>query len=118
MNSTFLVTKDGDKHAESDFWNQFAEADTIGSLIRPDAALTARMARHMETQDDGGDLLKADAIEWAHRVIRQAQYLSSRYSVVVANPPYMGSGSMSSVLAEFAAVEYRPVQGRSIRHVH
>jgi hypothetical protein len=34
----FLVTKDGDRHAEEAFWNQFAEADTVGSLIEPDAA--------------------------------------------------------------------------------
>ena len=32
----FLVTKDGDRHAEEAFWNQFAEADTFGSLIQPD----------------------------------------------------------------------------------
>src|SRR3546814_1518672 len=28
----YLVTKDGDGHAEQIFWNQFAEADTFGSL--------------------------------------------------------------------------------------
>lgn len=32
----YLVTKDGDRHAEEAFWNQFAEADTFGSLIKPD----------------------------------------------------------------------------------
>ncbi|KRF29458.1 BREX-1 system adenine-specific DNA-methyltransferase PglX [Phycicoccus sp. Soil802] len=39
--------------------------------------------------------------------MRQAEYLAPRYSVVVANPPYMGSGSMSPALAEFALGEYR-----------
>ena len=35
----YLVTKDGDRYAEEAFWNQFAEADTLGSLITPDAGL-------------------------------------------------------------------------------
>ena len=32
----YLVTKDGDRHAEEAFWNQFEEADTFGSLIQSD----------------------------------------------------------------------------------
>ncbi|WP_235545356.1 BREX-1 system adenine-specific DNA-methyltransferase PglX, partial [Phycicoccus sp. Soil802] len=86
----FLVTKGGDRHAEEAFWNQFAEADTLGALIRPDTDLTPRLARHLKTLDDGGDMLRADTIEWARRAMRQAEYLAPRYSVVVANPPYMG----------------------------
>ena len=57
--------QDGDRHAEEAFWNQFAEADTFGSLIEPDPTLTARLGSHLETLDDDGDMLKADAIEWA-----------------------------------------------------
>ncbi|MHA7126976.1 BREX-1 system adenine-specific DNA-methyltransferase PglX [Janibacter indicus] len=103
---SYLVTSDGDRHAEEAFWNQFAEADTLGSLIQPDPALTSRLARHLETLDDGGDLYKADAIEWAGTAIRQAEILSARYSVVVANPPYMGGSNMSPQLASFARAEY------------
>lgn len=94
----FLVTKDGDRYAEEAYWNQFAEADTFGSLITPDQALTVRLARHLETIDDDGDMLKADTIGWAGQAIRQAEYLSPRYSVVVANPPYMDARNMSSAL--------------------
>lgn len=102
----FLVTKGGDKHAEEAFWNQFAEADTLGSLIQPDAELTARLARHLETLDDRGDMLRADMIGWAQRLLEQASYLTPRYSVVVANPPYMGGFSMGSRLSEFAKSEF------------
>lgn len=101
-----LVTKEGDRHAEEAFWNQFAEADTLGSLIQPDADLTRRLGRHLEALDDAGDMLRADVIEWAGRVLRQAEYLSPRYSVVVANPPYMGGKNMGSRLAEFAKRSY------------
>lgn len=102
----YLVTKDGDRHAEEEFWNQFAEADTIGSLIKPEQALLARLARHLETLDDGGDIYKADAIEWASRVVEQAEYLVPRYAVVLANPPYMGAKNLSSTVAEFAKSSY------------
>ncbi|MDQ0030890.1 BREX-1 system adenine-specific DNA-methyltransferase PglX [Arthrobacter bambusae] len=98
----FLMTRGGDRHEENAFWNQFSEASTFGSLIQPDPDVTARLARHLETVDDGGDMLKADAIEWAHRVVAQANYLAARYAVVVANPPYMGSNSMSDPLVRFA----------------
>ena len=103
---SYLVTRDGDRHAEEAFWNQFAEADTFGSLIQPDAALTVRLAKHLATLDDEGDLLRADTLDWAQRVITQATYLTGDYAVVVANPPYMGSASMGDGLVDFAAVNY------------
>ena len=103
----FLVTKGGDKYAEVAFWNQFAQADTLGSLIRPDPDLAIRLARHLETLDDGGDLLRADTLDWAQQVIRQAEFLSPRYTVVVANPPYMGIKSMNGLLSEFAKSQFK-----------
>jgi hypothetical protein len=102
----FLITRDGDKPAEQEFWNQFAEADTVGSLIRPDAALTVRLAQHLATLDDGGDLLTADVLEGAHGVLDQGRYLARRYAVVVANPPYMGSGNMGQNLTTFVRLRY------------
>ncbi len=103
---SYLVTRDGDRHAEEAFWNQFAEADTFGSLIQPDAALTVRLAKHLATLDDGGDLLRADALDWAQRVITQATYLTRDYAVAVANPPYMGSKQMNSLLSQFMKDEF------------
>ena len=101
-----LITRGGDKPAEAGFWNQFAEADTVGSLIRPDAALTVRLTRHLATLDDGGDLLTSDVFEWARDVLDQGRYLARRYAVVVANPPYMGSGNMGQGLTAFVKSNY------------
>ncbi|MGO2747949.1 MULTISPECIES: BREX-1 system adenine-specific DNA-methyltransferase PglX [Microbacterium] len=103
---SYLVTKDGDQQAEEAFWNQFADADTFGSLIQPDRGLTARLAHHVATLDDEGDILRADALDWAQQVIRQAEILLPGYSVVVANPPYMGAGNMGPRLADFAKSAY------------
>ncbi|WP_036920964.1 BREX-1 system adenine-specific DNA-methyltransferase PglX, partial [Propionicicella superfundia] len=103
---SYLVTKDGDRHAEEAFWNQFVNADTFGSLIQPDPALTARLADHLATLDADGDILRADALDWAQRVIDQATYLTGGYAVVVANPPYMGSKQMNALLSQFMKDEY------------
>ena len=103
---SFLVTTDGDRFAEEAFWNQFAEADTFGSLIQPDPDLTTRLRHHLEALDDGGDLLRAEALDWARQAVGQAEFLTQRYNVVVANPPYMGSGSMGARLADFARTSY------------
>ncbi len=102
----FLLTRGGDKHAEAEFWNQFKDADTFGSLIQPDPELTVLLKRHIAQLDDRGDILLADVLDWAGRVIEQAEYLAPRYAVVVANPPYMGSGNMDDKLAELAKAKY------------
>ena len=103
----FLVTRGGDKQAEAAFWNQFEHADTFGSLISPDLDLTVRMKQHITQLDDGGDILLADVLDWAERVVEQSEYLTSRYAVVVANPPYMGIKSMDGLLSEFAKLEFK-----------
>lgn len=102
----FLATRGGDKQAEDAFWNQFENADTFGSLIRPDRSLVATLRAHMSTLDVGGDLLALDVREWAGRALTQAEYLSRAYSVVVTNPPYMGNGNMDAQLSEFAKEHY------------
>ena len=102
----FLLTTTGDRHAEIAFWNQFEHADKFGSLIQPNHELTARLGRHIAELDDGGDLLTADVIERAEQVLAQAQYLAPRYSVVVTNPPYMGSGNMSGAVSSWIKDAY------------
>ncbi|AQP50315.1 BREX-1 system adenine-specific DNA-methyltransferase PglX [Tessaracoccus flavescens] len=102
----FLLTRGGDKHAEAAFWNQFEHADMFGSLIQPDVELTARLKQHISQLDDGGDILRADTLEWAERAIEQAEYLSPRYAVVVANPPYAGLGNMNARFVEWARRAY------------
>lgn len=102
----FLLTPGGDRYEEEAFWNQFAEADTFGSLTKPDVQVTCRLGLHLSTLDDGGDLLRADVIRWAHQVVSQAEYLLPRYAVVVANPPYMGGKNMAAALSSFAKQQF------------
>lgn len=96
------VTRGGDRAAEEVFWNQFWHADTVGSLIRPREELIEPLREYLNAQgSDDGDIIGDELRERAHKVIRQAEYLSPRYHVVVANPPYMGTGNMDSRLSEF-----------------
>jgi hypothetical protein len=98
----FLLTANGDRANEIVFWNQFENAETIGSLIRPDADLTNCLSDHLDQLDDGGDLISAEIIGRAARVIAQAEYLEPRYSIVVTNPPYMGGRNMDATFSAYA----------------
>jgi hypothetical protein len=102
-----LVTRTGDRLAEESFWNQFAEADSIGALVRQQRDLLGSRAGHLAAcEENTGDLISQGVFERARRVAIQATYLSGPYDVVVANPPYMGSKNMGSRLADFAKSDY------------
>lgn len=93
-------------HREIDaFWNQFEHADTFGSLIRPNADLIQPLRDHLETLDK--DRLGAPELrENAERVLKQALFLTRRYDVAIANPPYMGSKQMNALLSQFLKKRY------------
>ncbi|MET4580989.1 hypothetical protein ABIE21_000479 [Conyzicola nivalis] len=98
---------DHDRSDVDDFWNTFERADTFGSLIQPRAEFLAPLKRHLEDRPPkDGDLLADKVFSRAIRVTQQAEYLSRSYSVIVANPPYMGSGNMSDLLGEYASINY------------
>ena len=85
---------------------QFKEADNFGSLIRPVAMDYAEIHRVLAEKGIGNQLL----LEHVHRevlqVLEQAEYLSQRYQVVVANPPYMGGKGMNPRLGAWAKENY------------
>ncbi|UAK39180.1 BREX-1 system adenine-specific DNA-methyltransferase PglX [Gordonia bronchialis] len=101
-----LVTKDGDEQEEIGFWNQFTEAATFGSLIQPNQAVAVRLAKLIESLKSPDDILKVDIMRRAKRVLRQARFLESKYSIVIANPPYMGSRNMGTALRRLASDHY------------
>lgn len=83
---------------------QFEDAKNCGSLIQPcfDERGIA-FARHaIEAKDLGGHLFLRETHLKVLRVLEQAAALTQRYHVVVANPPYMGSGQMNPEIRAFA----------------
>ena len=83
--------------------HQFEEAKNFGSLIQPclDERAIADARRAIEAKDLGGQLFLRETHLKVLRVLEQAEALTQRYHVVVANPPYMGSSGMNGILKRF-----------------
>ncbi|MBF0105438.1 MAG: BREX-1 system adenine-specific DNA-methyltransferase PglX [Deltaproteobacteria bacterium] len=81
-----------------DLLHQFKEAKNFGSLIQPCLAeqAIADVRRAIEAKDVGGQLFLHDTHIKVQRVLAQAEALTQRYHVVVANPPYMGRNAMNA----------------------
>jgi len=83
--------------------HQFEEAKNFGSLIQPclDERTIADVRRAIEGKDLGGQLFLRETHLKVLRVLAQAEALTQRYHVVVANPPYMGTKQMAPQLKAF-----------------
>lgn len=86
---------------------QFEEADNFGSLIRPDVTDADGMLRILESKNVSGQLFISMTHQKVLQALRQADYLSPKYHVVIANPPYMGGGGMNNRLKVFAQDNYK-----------
>ena len=86
--------------------HQFTEAKIFGSLIRPIVTDVAAMQARLETTNVSGHLFLSQTHKKVQQILRQADYLSPKYHVVIANPPYMGSKGMDGRLSEWAKSKY------------
>ena len=85
---------------------QFEEADNFGSLIRPALADVRDLLPLLEAKNMGGQLFVQATHEKVLEVLRQVDFLSKKYQVVVANPPYMGGKGMNARLGAWAKSNY------------
>ena len=81
---------------------QFEEAGNFGSLICPDVTNVDDMIRILELKNVSGHLFLSLTHEKVLQALRQADYLNSKYHVVIANPPYMSSKGMNGRLGAWA----------------
>jgi hypothetical protein len=88
--------------------HQFEEAKNFGSLIQPclDERAIADVRRAIEAKDLGGQLFLRETHLKVLRVLEQAEALTQRYHVVVANPPYMGAKVYNPKLKSFVQQYY------------
>jgi DNA modification methylase len=85
---------------------QFEEADNFGSLIRP-ATMNVSDIRHMLNEKNlSGNLVHFTTHQKVLKVLEQTDFLSPKYHVVIANPPYMGGKGMNAGLKIFAKDNY------------
>jgi len=89
---------------------QFEEADNFGSLIRPDVTDVDGMLRILESKNVSGLLFISMTHQKVLQALRQADYLSPKYHVVIANPPYMGGKGMNGRLAAWLKDNYEDVK--------
>ncbi|MGY0610645.1 BREX-1 system adenine-specific DNA-methyltransferase PglX [Luteimonas sp. A501] len=85
---------------------QFEEADNFGSLIQPALRNVQEVLPLLEAKDMGSNLFLANTHAKVLKVLRMADYLSTKYQVVVANPPYMGGKGMNGRLGAWAKQNY------------
>lgn len=89
--------------------HQFEEAKNFGSLIQPcmDEAAIVEVRGKLEAKDVGSkELFLRETHAKVLRVLAQAEALTQRYQVVVANPPYMGSRSYHALMKEFVKMHF------------
>ena len=85
---------------------QFEEADHFGSLIRLNVTDVAEIRRTLQARNVSGQLFLGTAHEKVLQALRQTDYLSPKYHVVIANPPYMTSSSMNVRLKTWSGNNY------------
>jgi type II restriction/modification system DNA methylase subunit YeeA len=85
---------------------QFEEADNFGSLIRPDVTDVDGMLSILESKNVSGHLFLSKTHHKVLQALQQADYLSPKYHVVIANPPYMGGKGMNGRLGTWAKDNY------------
>jgi hypothetical protein len=86
--------------------NQWEEADNFGSLIRPLVTDVSEMLELLRDRQMGEDLFLDNTHQKVLKALKQADYLSPKYHVVVANPPYMGSKGMGETLKKYVEKNY------------
>ncbi|MCA9423022.1 MAG: BREX-1 system adenine-specific DNA-methyltransferase PglX, partial [Nitrospira sp.] len=85
---------------------QFEEADNFGSLIRPEITDVDGMLGILESKNVSGHLFLSLTHQKVLQALRQADYLSPKYHVVIANPPYMGASGMNPRLKAWVGDNY------------
>ncbi|MEZ7891081.1 MAG: BREX-1 system adenine-specific DNA-methyltransferase PglX [Candidatus Wallbacteria bacterium] len=86
---------------------QFKNAGNFGSLIRPAETDVNYLIKLLnEKKSLAEDLFLQKINDRIKQALTQADYLSPKYHVVVANPPYMGGKGMNDELKSFVQKNY------------
>ncbi len=99
LNDLFDVT------LTNESWNTYAQADMTGSLIQPDAELSA-LTNNLPSHETNDLILDESLHERGNQVLEQTRYVARQYAAVVANPPYMTSTNMGRILKEYVQEHY------------
>lgn len=101
-----LTAEQGDYVTDEKFFNQFEHADTLGSLIQPNARQTMHVKTALDKTNVEGEILYAGTADRARKLVLQAEMLSTVYAIVIANPPYLSDKSFDDTLKVMARKTY------------
>lgn len=81
----------------------FEHATTFGSLIRVPESLVSNLPALKQLSEIASQgLFESEALKLLGPLVQQAKLLAGKYDAVVANPPYMGTKGMNTVMKKFA----------------
>ena len=92
----------------------YLHGSTFGSLIRVPEPVSSRLPGLAQlSRVHSSDLFIDAALRHLRPLVDQTRLLGMRHSVVVANPPYMGSKAMTSVLKKYVKKQF-PMAARDL----
>ncbi len=89
----------------TEFIELFEHAHDFGSLIQIPQHLVDKLPalnELVQNETHNPDLFVSEALQQLAPLVEQANILATQYDAVVANPPYMGSKGMNTVVKKFA----------------
>jgi len=88
-----------------DLWQllqKFEKAKNFGSLIRPKIKNPLQTKDRLDEKGVFNDLILYSTNQKVQQALLQAEFLSPRYHIVLANPPFIGGKSTNNELKKFA----------------
>lgn len=89
---------------------EFEEADNFGSLIQPTLNNISDVLAIIEEKGAAIDFSLDDTHKSVLKILKQAEYLRSKYSAVIINPPYMGKNGMNERMSVWLKENYNLVK--------
>ncbi|MCI1742487.1 MAG: BREX-1 system adenine-specific DNA-methyltransferase PglX [Prevotella sp.] len=82
-------------------------ADTLGSIMQFDLSERTRNILQAQLQETEGQCFSTDKARKILPYVRIILALTEKYSALVMNPPYMGSGNMNATLSDYVKRHYK-----------
>ncbi|MFZ3167834.1 MAG: BREX-1 system adenine-specific DNA-methyltransferase PglX [Candidatus Methanoperedens sp.] len=88
-------------------WDFFIDAKNYGSILKVEGFDFERVRVEVELLKKEETLDSVFMWSKLEQLVRQARQMSQSYDCVITNPPYMGSGGMNAILADFVKNQYQ-----------
>ena len=99
--------------ADQQFIDALEHLDEVGSLLNPTEAQLAALradANRFASEAGGSSLFGSDLGKKLQDALRVCEALARKFDCVVANPPYMGSSSLSPFMSKWIKKNYPDVK--------